>query len=177
MRDQREKTVKAILDELDDLTYKKGVNYVEKAQQLPQIDSKESRLSDIAACFHNRECLLTSIRNASDKIVKTSLGAISYHSAVVNNIIEAFNQHQKMCNELNGTTRPAVPQPKGKAETKAQPMLSREGSQHSISVAGSNHDSRLPLIKSLSKLPPVQREDDSRDESRKWGLMSVCGCR
>ena len=169
LRDQRDKLVKSILDELDELSYKKSTNYLEKVPQLPHINSKEPSM-DIVRHFREEKKLLSSIRNASDKITKSTLGTIPYYVGVINNIIEAFDMHNKVISET-GPSKMLLP-----IKNKNEISLSREGSQQSMNLSNQTHtDGKLPSIRPTPKyaLDNRQQTIDSSDSVAKLPGMTV----
>ena len=122
MRAQREKLVEAILDELEDLTYNRiGSHYKDRVGELPNAESKESRIADIITCFQSKDSLVHSIKTASEKISHTTLGAVSFFSAIVDDIVDAFGAHYKIANDqLNSKTFRTVSKSKNESKVLTQ---------------------------------------------------------
>ena len=117
MRSQREKLVKSILDELEELIYnKKNSSYKGKVKNLPQITSKESRITEVVTGFQSKENLVHSIRNAAEKISRTSLGGTTHFSPLIEDIMEAFSMHYKIINEQANSK--SIPIPRTKTDGK-----------------------------------------------------------
>jgi len=125
---------------------------------LPQIESKESRMTDIVTAFQSKEAMIHSIKNASEKIQHTSLGAVSHFSTIIDDIIDAFGSHYKLVNEqLSPETKAAAlknvnPLAKHRKDSKNQ-GVSHDESGVSMSRSSSNKDFvKLPIVRSPSKM-------------------------
>jgi len=129
---QRERLLRNILDELEEVSYNKSSKtYVDRIAELPQV-KKNSRLPEAMGCFYSKDGIVQSIRVASEKIDKTSIGSISRYSVVVKDIVDALGTHTRLVNEQLGYKSSM----KTKAQLKEEAPINKLGDSEQLKLAG-----------------------------------------
>jgi hypothetical protein len=153
MKEQREKLVKMILDELENLAHQKSINYVEKVTHLPPIDPKETELLELVQSFHFQDDramkagLVPMIKKALFTVNKKHQGTRSCYASVIESIVEAFTLHSSPAEPPPNTTSKVLLPPPTKRS-----LLSRDSSEQSISGSNAHGlDPRSSLAKQTSR--------------------------
>lgn len=126
METHRERLLRSILDELEEISYNRSSRtYKDRIAELPPV-KKSSKVPEAMGCFHSKDGIVQSIRVASEKIDRTSIGSISRYSGVVKDVIDALGTHSRLVNEQLGQRAP------GKTKVQSKEGTPRYGVEQTV---------------------------------------------